>query len=78
MPNDGSKARQFAVAVKSSARGSVQSDWHKLLAAIPGVRVLGVSPNHAQVQATPEAAEALRNKLGNDFLIEEDQERYPA
>jgi hypothetical protein len=78
MQRNSSNAKQYVLAVKSSARQSVQSGWHKELEAVPGVRLLGVSGNHAQVEATPEAVQALRSKLGNDFYIEENEERFPA
>ncbi len=69
--------RRFAVAVKSSARDNVRADWQDAIKSTPDVELVGASANHAEVEATPEAAEALRNKLGADFFIEEDSPRQP-
>ena len=45
---------------------------------VPGVEVVGASPDRAEVKMNAEAARELQNKLGPGFLIEELRPRQPS
>ena len=70
-------AKRFAIAVKSSARAKVRTDWQNIMKETPGLEVLGASSHNAAVEATDDAVDELRKKLGSDFYIEEEAPRQP-
>ncbi len=53
-------------------------DINKGLLDLPGVEVVGASPDRAEVRMDPDAVRQLQDKLGPGFLIEEVRPRRPA
>ncbi len=45
---------------------------------LPGVEIVGTSPDHAEVRVGPGVARDLQNKLGPSLLIEEVRPRQPS
>jgi len=52
-------------------------DLHERLAGVPGVSVLGGSPRQVQVEATPEAADRIRDEVSSHYHVEEAVPRTP-
>ena len=69
----------YVLAVKRDERAGVPRDWLEVARSIPGVVILGdANPTRAQIKATPEAIERLREKLSSYVHIEKviPHERY--
>jgi hypothetical protein len=61
----------YVLAVKREERAGVPRDWLEVARSIPGVVILGdANPTRAQIKATPEAIERLRELLSAYVHIE--------
>ena len=69
--------KQYVIAVKRDRAASAPADWQDQFAEIEGVSLLGATQGRAQFVAQPDAAEQVRNALGDDFHIEEVGDRNP-
>lgn len=69
--------KTYFVAVRSTSRTTIDKDWQQALSAIPGVSVVGATPNRAQIEATDDAMKAVAKLLGEHFYIEEQVQREP-
>lgn len=68
---------RYVVAVRRERRDVVPADWIDRVDSIPGLKVLGSSPQRAQIQATPLAISRLQEVLGKDFYLEPVIEHTP-
>jgi hypothetical protein len=65
------EAEAYVVAVKRDKRAEVPPDWLDTVRGTPGVTIVGDSnPERVQVNATPQAIEDLRRKLGECCHVE--------
>lgn len=60
----------FVVAIKRNARNRVSHDWVDRLREVDGVEIMGYGPVRAQIVATPQAIDTLRDILDDNFHIE--------
>jgi hypothetical protein len=65
----------YIVAVRSDKRGQVSPQWADQLRAIAGVEVQESQPDQARIAADEPGIRAVRAKLNEAFLIEEEYPR---
>lgn len=69
--------RRFVIGVKRQARNLIPATWLEILAACPGVHIVGATGNRAVVEMDDEGLATVRGRLGEWVHIEAETIHVP-